>query len=450
MVSAAEPFGDELGVADLPKQWHVARLGTLTDRPQYGLTASAVSSPIGPRFLRITDIQDGQVNWPSVPFCRYDEAAHQKYRLQKGDMVVARIGATTGKAYLVEADTDAVFASYLIRLRPNEKVLPEFLDQFTKSHIYWRQITAVKGGRLKQGVNIPVLEGIAVPVPPLPEQRAIAQVLRTVQRAKEATEKVIAATRQLKQSLMRHLFTYGPVPVDQADRIRTTDLTIGLIPQHWELTTFAGLLESGVMADIQDGNHGEKHPKQSDFREGGVPFLTANCIKNGRVVFTSANFLDEVWLRKLRIGFAEPGDVLLTHKGTIGEVAVLGDQYQVTILSPQVTYYRIAKLDYLERDYLAAAMQSDPFQKELRAIASAQSTRAYVGITKQKEMQIAIPPIKEQRVIASILQPLDRKMTAGEKLKSALVALFQTLLSNLMNGRVRVPEKDSNAEREVV
>jgi type I restriction enzyme S subunit len=95
-------------------------------------------------------------------------------------------------------------------------------------------------------------------------------------------------------------------------------------------------------------------------------------------------------------------------------------------------------------------MQSDPFQKELRAIASAQSTRAYVGITKQKEMQIAIPPIKEQRVIASILQPLDRKMTAGEKLKSALVALFQTLLSNLMNGRVRVPEKDSNAEREVV
>ena len=82
------------------------------------MTASASSQPVGPKFLRITDIQDGLVDWDAVPWCECDGRSAADARLKAGDIVFARTGATTGKSFLIrECPINAVFASYLIRVR---------------------------------------------------------------------------------------------------------------------------------------------------------------------------------------------------------------------------------------------------------------------------------------------------------------------------------------------
>ena len=117
--------------------WRRIPLGDLAESVDYGVTASASQRPIGPKFLRITDIQDGAVNWDSVPWCDCDERSASDSRLRPGDIVFARTGATTGKSFLIRGcPANAVFASYLIRVRLNDAAEPGFVSHFFQTHDY--------------------------------------------------------------------------------------------------------------------------------------------------------------------------------------------------------------------------------------------------------------------------------------------------------------------------
>jgi type I restriction enzyme S subunit len=143
--------------------WNEATVKQLCGQPQYGYTESASHEQVGPLFLRITDIQDGNVNWETVPFCVCDEPA--KYRLNDGDIVFARTGATTGKSYLVRNPPEAVFASYLIRIRPGERVLPEYVWWYFQSSGYWASVfTGIDEGN-RPNMNGSKLAALHIPFP---------------------------------------------------------------------------------------------------------------------------------------------------------------------------------------------------------------------------------------------------------------------------------------------
>ncbi|OGP75772.1 MAG: hypothetical protein A2V86_11505 [Deltaproteobacteria bacterium RBG_16_49_23] len=164
---------------DLSHGWICGQVADISENPQYGYTQSAKDDPVGPKFLRITDIQNGDVNWQSVPYCICDDATISKYLLQDGDIMFARSGATTGKTYLVKECPKAVFASYLIRLRLRPGVMPEYLFWFFQSPFYWNQIKL--RGAAQPNMNARILGSLRIPLPSSErEQRRIVEYLNTV------------------------------------------------------------------------------------------------------------------------------------------------------------------------------------------------------------------------------------------------------------------------------
>ena len=165
-----------------------------------------------------------------------------------------------------------------------------------------------------------------------------------------------------------------------------------------------------------DGNHGEKHPTSDEYVESGIPFLMASDIHNGEVNIYSCKYITKERAERLDKGFARNGDVLLTHKATIGETAILSNlMTEYAMLTPQVTYYRIKNEERLNREYLYSFFNSLDFQTELKTKA-AQSTRPYIGITAQQNLKIILPTeIDEQRKIGLYFGNLDRLITLHQR-----------------------------------
>ena len=186
----------------LPSDWATSPLGDLASAIQYGYTEKAQQEKVGPRFLRITDIQNDSVNWNEVPFCVIDEKDKKKYLLRQGDLVFARTGATVGKSFLITGSIpESVFASYLIRVRLRADIEPKYVSYFFRSNDYWRQISESQAGIGQPNVNGKKLAQIQIPVAPLDQQkRIVAEIEKQFSRVDEA----VANLKRVKANLKRY------------------------------------------------------------------------------------------------------------------------------------------------------------------------------------------------------------------------------------------------------
>lgn len=204
--------------------------------------------------------------------------------------------------------------------------------------------------------------------------------------------------------------------IDDSVKKKVPELRFKGFTDDWEERKFQWLIDQNIIDSPIDGNHGEKHPKSSDYVESGIPFLMAKDIKNNKVDIKNCTFISKETAGALDKGFAKNGDILLTHKATIGEVGILeGVNTEYAMLTPQITYYRILDFSRLDRNFFSSVLRSSVFQKNIHKIAK-QSTRPYVGITEQRKLTIYFPiKIEEQQKIGLFFAQLDNTIALHQR-----------------------------------
>jgi len=390
----------ELG--PLPQEWRVVRLGDVAETTSGGTPSREVPEFFGGTipWVKSGELNDTLITKTEETITEDGLRNSNAKIFQKGTLLIAMYGATAGKVGIlaIPATTNQAICAIL----PDTSLaLQDFL--FYALIRQRETLLSKRYGGAQPNLNQAIIRALPIPLPPLSEQRAIAHVLRTVQRAKEATEQVIAALKEFKKSLMRHLFTYGPVPIEQADKVELKDTEIGPIPAHWEVVRL------GKVAIVDWGN---TSLTKAIYKSSGYPAYSAAGLDG---------FLD----------FYE-------HEGEAIIVSAIGARCGKCFYAKgkwtaiKNTIIIKANSDLLNNSFLYFFLDDEKIWPR------SGSGQPFISIGKARAVPIPFPPLNEQEKIAEILISLDNKIKAEENKKNALETLFKTLLHNLMTGKIRV------------
>lgn len=355
------------------------------------------------------------------------------YQAKEGDFLLLKIWARKGSYGFVNFNKKRMIVSgdYPILRADKQQASIKFLEYFLARKQVWQQLdSGAKGATNRQRIGVQdFLEILTTPLPPLPEQKAIAEVLRSVQEAKEKTEEVIKALKEFKKSLMRHLFTYGPVPVNETNRVKLQETEIGPLPAHWKVVRL------GEVADLIMGQSPPSYTYNTSREGEGLPFL------QGKAEFGNIYPTPVKWCSN-PIKIAKRGSVLISVRAPVGDVNIANRNFCIGR-----GIAAISGKQWLSNEFLFYYLLNSKSTLEDQGTGT-----TFKSISKSTliNLSLPLPPLPGQQEIARILQAVDRRIEAEENRKQALEDLFRSLLHNLMTAKIRLPKEfiDRFAENE--
>jgi type I restriction enzyme S subunit len=388
-------------------EWKETSLGQACSNISYGYTASAAQEPVGPKFLRITDIVPSQIDWDSVPFCKADVGTFEKYKLKNGDIVIARTGATTGYNKTIKnLAYNAVFASCLIRYQIDPtKADSYFIGHILQSSDWYSYVEAIAGGSAQPGANAKQLGSFEFLLPPLPEQKAIASVLSSLDDKIDLLHRQNKTLEAIAETLFRQWF------VEEAQ-------------EDWE--------SRGLLDVVQLVGGGTPKTSVPDYWNGDVPWLAGGDIATNHKSFVndSEKKITEDGLCNSSAKLLPQFATVISARGTVGKYCLLAGPMAFS----QSNYGILPNIrecfffTYLLINHVVEELQSSAYGSVFDTI----TTNTF------KDIKMSLPdnPVIEE--FEKGVVPFFQKILTNKGQIAILEKLRDTLLPKLMSGEVRV------------
>ena len=197
----------ESPLGPIPHGWTVDTIKNRASNVQYGFTQSSSVNPVGPQFLRITDLRGGNIDWGSVPFCEATEDEREKYRIIDGDIFIARTGASTGDNIYVVEPPLSVFASYLVRIQFASRGYGRVVGQFMRSSDYANHVAGALGGSAQPNASAQALVAANMAFPPSEIAEAYYRLFRPLDLRRAANEREARTLATLRDTLLPKLLS---------------------------------------------------------------------------------------------------------------------------------------------------------------------------------------------------------------------------------------------------
>ena len=411
----------EIGL--IPNDWHVSPLKEVAKfrTGPFGtlLKAEEYYSTDGVPLVSVQDIGDGVLNFgthtPLVP--RSVTRRLPEYVLRAGDIVFGRKGNIERSALVSKAQDGCFLGSDAIRGRLNEACYPPFV-------VYQLQMKRVQAKLLQQSIgttmpslNQSILNGLLIAVPPLPEQRAIAEALSDVDALIDSLDKLIAKKRDIKQGAMQELLS-----------------------RKKRLPGFTRVWQVVRLGNIGQTYGGLSGKTKADFGHGNSHYVTFLNVLNNVVI--DADQFDRVQVGPLeKQNEVGRGDLFFNGSSEtpeeVGMCGVLLDEVSNVFLNSFCFGFRVNDESQVNGLYLSYYFRSREGRQLLYALAQG-ATRHNLSKTAFMDTQFPLPDRNEQNAIAQVLSDMDAEIAGLERRREKTIALKQGMMQELLTGRTRL------------